>query len=65
MSELNNAAGMDLSVVLPVYNEVENVTPLVKKTLAVLAPLGKRCEIILVDDGCTDGTDAVLDRLAA
>jgi glycosyltransferase involved in cell wall biosynthesis len=52
----------DLSVLVPVYNEVDNVEPLHAELDQVLRPLGRSYEIIFVDDGSTDGTVA---RLAA
>ncbi|HXG50751.1 MAG TPA: glycosyltransferase family 2 protein [candidate division Zixibacteria bacterium] len=54
---------MDLSVVIPVYNEEENVEPLIREIHAAVAPLGKRYEIVVVDDGSEDGTFAVLAGL--
>ncbi|MBI4526902.1 MAG: glycosyltransferase family 2 protein [Deltaproteobacteria bacterium] len=54
---------MDLSVVIPVYNEEESVQPLIRETTAVLNSLGKAYEIVLVDDGSTDGTYDVLAKL--
>ena len=47
---------MDLSVVIPVYNEEENVEPLIIEIEAALAALGKKYEIIVVDDGSKDST---------
>ncbi len=47
---------MDISVVLPIYNERDNLVPLFDEIAAVLAPTGKRFEIIAVDDGSTDGS---------
>jgi len=55
---------LDLSLVLPVYNEVEDLAPLVEKTVAALTPLNLRYEIVLVDDGSTDGSDQAVDDLA-
>jgi glycosyltransferase involved in cell wall biosynthesis len=52
--------GAGLSVVVPVYNEATLVETLLRKVRAAL-PL---CELIAVDDRSTDGTRAVLDRLA-
>src|SRR5262245_16801902 len=51
-------------VVAPVYNEVDGVEHFVRSVLKQLAQLdGYRCSILLVNDGSTDGTDRVLDRL--
>ncbi len=54
---------MDLSVVIPVYNEEESIEPLLDELLAALDPTGKSYEIIFIDDGSTDGTYPVLLRL--
>lgn len=54
---------MDLSIVVPVYNEEESLEPLIRETARALAPLGKSYEIIVVDDGSNDGTCAILTRL--
>ncbi|MBU4211856.1 MAG: glycosyltransferase family 2 protein [Verrucomicrobia bacterium] len=47
---------MDISVIVPVYNEVENVERLCAKLHASLDRLGRTYELILVDDGSRDGT---------
>lgn len=52
----------DLSVLIPVYNELDNVGPLHDELSRVLSGAGLRYELIFVDDGSTDGTAA---RLAA
>ncbi len=51
---------IDLSVLIPVFNEVDNVEPLHAELDAVLRPLALRYEIIFVDDGSTDGSSARL-----
>jgi glycosyltransferase involved in cell wall biosynthesis len=55
-----DGATIDLSVLIPVYNEVENVRPLHDELDAALRPSGLRYELIFVDDGSTDGTAARL-----
>lgn len=57
------AESASLSVVVPLYNEEANVGLLVDKLLAALRPLGRRFELVLVDDGSKDGTQAVLRDL--
>ncbi|MFQ5732880.1 MAG: glycosyltransferase family 2 protein [Planctomycetaceae bacterium] len=56
---------MSVSVVVPIYNEIENVRRLYAALTSVLEPLNRPYEIILVDDGSTDGTLDVLRDLAA
>ena len=52
-----------LSVVIPVYNEEVTIERLQERLSRVLESLGKSYEIIYVDDGSTDGTRAILQRL--
>ena len=54
-----------VSVVVPVYNERESVRPLSEELLRVLRGLGRRTEVLFVDDGSTDGTSEILADLAA
>ena len=56
---------VSLSVFFPCYNEAENVEKLVADALAAVAPLVERYEIIIVNDGSSDATGAIADRLSA
>jgi glycosyltransferase involved in cell wall biosynthesis len=54
---------MELSIVIPVYNEEENVGPLIQEIKAAVRPLGMRYEIVVVDDGSKDNTFPALAQL--
>jgi len=54
---------VDLSVVLPVYNEAGSLPGLIPELTAVLDQLGRSYEIVAVDDGSSDDSVAVLRRL--
>lgn len=49
-------SSVDVSIVVPVYNEAENVDRLCKKLHAAASKLGRTYELLLVDDGSTDGS---------
>jgi glycosyltransferase involved in cell wall biosynthesis len=55
----------ELSIVIPAYNERENVVPLFDELRAALARVGRTHEIVMVDDGSRDGTAEWLVREAA
>lgn len=52
--------GKRYSIVVPFYNEEDNVGPLLAKVSVVMDSLGENYEIIAVDDGSSDGTFARL-----
>ncbi len=54
---------MDLSIVLPVFNEEENIETLYGELKGVLEGLGISYEIIAVDDGSTDESFELLSKL--
>ena len=58
-----NGAGPALSVVVPVRNEAGNIAPLLAEIATALA--GRRFEVVYVNDGSTDATEAELTRLMA
>ena len=59
------ATSMDLSVVVPLYNEEESLPHLVQQLLDALRPSGERFELVLVNDGSSDSSASVLQRLSA
>jgi len=55
---------MDISVVIPVFNEVEALPELHQALTDALDRISQSAEIVFVDDGSSDGSAAVLDALA-
>ena len=53
------------SVVIPVRDERDNLRPLLDELIPELDRLGEPFEVVLVDDGSSDGSSQLLDRLAA
>ena len=51
-----------VSVIIPVFDEVENIDPLMAALMPAMDALGRPYEVIVIDDGSTDGTG---DKLAA
>jgi len=51
-------------LILPTYNEAQNLEPIVDAALAQLAATGREHTILVVDDSSPDGTGEIADRLA-
>ncbi len=60
IEDLQQAPALALSVVIPVYNEEENVPLLLAELHAALDPTGLSYELVCVDDGSRDGSYAAL-----
>jgi dolichol-phosphate mannosyltransferase len=53
------------SIVVPVFNELENIPELYRRLRQTMDSLGKSWELVLADDGSTDGSTEVIRELAA
>ena len=62
---LPDSPALQVSIVIPVYNEEANLADLVARVGAALQRSGKTFELICVDDGSRDGSAAALEALAA
>ena len=51
---------IELSVLLPAYNEADNLTEVIPAIAAALGDTGRTWEIVVVDDGSTDDLDSVM-----
>jgi protein O-mannosyl-transferase len=54
-----------VSIIVPTYQEVENIRPLVSRIANSISMLGTQYEVIIVDDDSKDGTDKVVEALSA
>lgn len=54
-----------ISIVVPLYNEVDSLRPLLEKIQAAMADFGRSYEVLFVDDGSTDGSGPLLEQLHA
>lgn len=61
-SKRENARLIDVSVVLPTFNERDNICDLIDAICRELQPAGYRFEILVVDDNSPDGTAEVVRR---
>ena len=55
----------DLSIVIPAFNEEHRLGPTLSRVNAFLEGTGQSFEILVVDDGSTDGTRALCERYAS
>jgi len=62
---VNAAATPEVSVLIPVYNNSATLDELLDRVVAVMEPMGRTFEIVLVDDGSRDDSFAILERRAA
>jgi glycosyltransferase involved in cell wall biosynthesis len=58
------AEGAMISITVPVFNERESLPHLMPALRRVLERIGRPWEVILVNDGSSDGTDRILDEMA-
>lgn len=61
---IDRATTPDVSIVVPIYNEVENLPDLVERIAQAMAGQALSFELLAVDDGSTDGSRACLRELA-
>src|SRR5579864_7761262 len=51
-----------LSLVIPAYNEQENIDPLLSRVADAMSQLDQPFEVLMIDDGSTDGTPRLLQE---
>lgn len=54
-----------VSIVIPAFNEADSLEPLHAEVVAAMDELAQPFEVVYVDDGSADGSDAVMERIAA
>lgn len=64
MTPVARARSPVYSIVAPVYNEVESILQLWRRVREVMDKLGEPWELLIIDDGSTDGSTEAIERLA-
>jgi undecaprenyl-phosphate 4-deoxy-4-formamido-L-arabinose transferase len=64
MNTDNSLNYKSISLVVPVYNEEENLREFIRRTMEVLDGISHPSELILVDDGSRDGSPAIISEAA-
>ena len=62
--DVSSQLPVDISVIIPLCNEEQNLRPLHEETTHVLREMGRTYEIVFVNDGSTDGSTDILEELA-
>lgn len=57
---MNASVSPEISIIVPVFNEALNLQPIIEGIIEVMRPMGRPFELILVDDGSTDESKALL-----
>lgn len=63
VSSLANRTQIEVSLIIPTYNERENIGILLQQVYAVLQEAGRAFEVIVVDDDSPDGTWEVVQGM--
>jgi dolichol-phosphate mannosyltransferase len=58
-------ARLELMVVIPIYNEAENIQAVIEEWLPAFAKATERFQVILINDGSRDNTGAIIENMAA
>jgi glycosyltransferase involved in cell wall biosynthesis len=62
IKQLNNSTYIKLSIIIPVYNEAATIDSIIEKIKSVGLRYNIMKEIIIINDGSTDGTDKILEQ---
>jgi cellulose synthase/poly-beta-1,6-N-acetylglucosamine synthase-like glycosyltransferase len=65
MPTLPESEEMDLTILMPCLNEADTLATCIKKSLKSLADLGLRGEVLIADNGSTDGSIEIAKGLGA